>query len=343
MSNNNISKVIQSDIVISTRIRLARNLKEYPFPCRMNSETAVKVANEVKEALFSCGRVITDNFKFIDMNTITENEALSLSEKHYISREFAKPMEGRYLLLSNDGKISIMVNEEDHIRIQTISEGMNLQEAYELADKIDVLLSEKLNYAYNDRLGYLTQCPTNLGTGMRASFMLHLPALTKTSSINRISASLSKLGLIMRGFDGEGSKAKGALYQLSNQITLGLSEQNAMDNLNSIANQIISRERETQKEIVNNIDMVDIIYRSLGVLKNARLLSSNEAMDCISNVRLGICTGILKSNLSSDELNKILINIQPNTLILNNSNKVEPFERDEVRASITRKSFSETS
>ncbi len=345
MEANKISTLTQSDIIISTRIRLARNLTGYPFPCRLSETKAQEIAKKVYDALDRYSESFHCKFRDIDMSTVTSEQAISFMENHLISPEFVSTTKtenkkGRHLILSDDNSVAVMVNEEDHIRIQVITDGMNLYEAYSLADKYDTLISETLSYAYDEQLGFLTQCPTNLGTGMRASVMMHLPALTKTGSIPRISASLGKLGLVMRGFNGESSDSKGCLYQLSNQITLGLSEKNAIDNLNTMAKQIITREREAAKEIVKNNDICDQIYRSLGTLKYARLISSEEAMKCLSDVRMGATTGIIAEKLpSTDEFNRLLIDIQPATIIVNDKSKPDALRRDEIRAEILRNTF----
>ena len=194
-----------SDIVISTRVRLARNLKDYPFPCRLGKQGREKVIESVRDALQGGNSAIAGDFSFIKMSELEPQESVSLVEKHLVSPEFISSGEGRALLLSKDESMSIMLNEEDHIRLQVIRKGLALEEAYDTADKLDTLLDERLEFAFDERLGYLTQCPTNLGTGMRASVMLHLPALEKSKVINRISGNLSKLGLIIRGAHGEGT------------------------------------------------------------------------------------------------------------------------------------------
>ena len=205
---------MMSEAVVSTRIRLARNLKEYPFPIRLTADKAREIVDQV-------GKALQDSelkFHRIDMDAIPDTLRAAMIERHLVSPDFISEQEGRAVYLSDDNTVSIMVNEEDHIRLQVILDDFRPEEAYALADKIDNILSKKLNYAFHDRLGYLTQCPTNLGTGMRASVMLHLPALQMSGTVNRIGANLSKLGLTMRGLYGESSKPAGAFFQLSNQI-----------------------------------------------------------------------------------------------------------------------------
>ena len=235
-----------SEAVVSTRIRLARNLKEYPFPIRLSADKAREIVDRVGEALKDC----EIKFHRIDLDNIPDTIRVAMIERHLVSPDFISEQDGRAVYLSDDNTVSIMVNEEDHIRLQVIKDGFELKEAYALADQIDNILSKKLNFAFHERLGYLTQCPTNLGTGMRASVMLHLPALRMTGVVNSIGANLSKLGLTMRGLYGESSKPAGAFYQLSNQVTLGISEKAAIDNLQNITTQLIAQEMRSRENSV---------------------------------------------------------------------------------------------
>ncbi|HBC25856.1 MAG TPA: protein arginine kinase [Ruminococcaceae bacterium] len=321
----------EADVVVSTRVRLARNLQEYPFPVKMNDGQRKKVEEAVKTALLDGNSAIAKDFRFVSMEDISQNEAVSLVERHLVSPEFISEARGRGLLLTQDETVSIMINEEDHLRIQVLHEGLDLEEAYETVDRIDTLLNERLHFAFDEELGYLTQCPTNLGTGMRASLMLHLPALQESGAMGRVSASLSKLGLAIRGIYGEGTQPVGALYQLSNQVTLGLSEKAAIDNLKSIAEQLIGQERAARENLVKNLEIQDGICRSVGVLRNARMLSSNEFMRLISNVRMGVAANLIK-NISYDTINSLIVQVQPATIML--AKKMTPAERDALRAKI---------
>lgn len=324
-----------SDVVISTRIRFARNLRDYPFPCRLSDEKKCRVASLVKEAVLDSHSAISDRFRYIQMSELTQEEAVSLVERHLVSPEFISDRQGRGLLLLDDESVSIMINEEDHIRIQVIKDDMNLEAAYDLADKIDTLLDEQLNFAFNDKLGYLTQCPTNIGTGMRASLMMHLPALKESNAIGRISSSLSKLGLTIRGLYGEGTQPRGAVYQLSNQVSLGISEQEAINNLRDIASQLITQERTAREALSKNIVIKDKICRSFGILQYARLLSNDECMQLLSNLRFGIETGLI-GNIDFYTINRLFIEIQPATLMKNIGKKLTPQERDRIRAELVR-------
>ncbi len=324
-----------SDVVISTRIRFARNLRDYPFPCRMNTEQKCRVANTVKEAALGGHSAISDRFRYIQMSELTQEEAVSLVERHLVSPEFISDREGRGLLLLDDESVSIMINEEDHIRIQVIRQNMDLEGAYDLADKIDTLFDEQLNFAFNDKLGYLTQCPTNIGTGMRASLMLHLPALRESGAMSKISSSLAKLGLVIRGMYGEGSDPKGSVYQISNQVTLGISEKEAINNLRDIALQLIAQERAAREVLASDEEVLDNIYRSFGILRYAKLLSNDECMKLLSYLRFGIEIGIF-DNIDFDTVNNLMIEVQPATLMKNIGKKLTPRERDRIRAEVVR-------
>lgn len=329
----------EGDTVISTRIRLARNLSDYPFPVRLDAEGKKEVAEKIYKAAKESGDEQISSLMFMDMSTLTKEQAVSLAETHLISPEFASDTEGRYLLLSKDDCISIMINEEDHLRIQILKPGFCLKEAYEQADKIDTVLDKALKFAFSKKLGFLTQCPTNLGTGLRASVMLHLPALQSRHAMDRISVNLAKLGLVLRGTYGEGSAAKGALYQLSNQVTLGITEKTALENLQNITMQLVSQERESRRAMKENLELLDTIDRSLGLIKSARLLSGDECMKLLSNIRLGIALGEIK-DISYDTINELMITLQPATLMVMAQKTLSPQERDVKRAEKIREKLS---
>lgn len=321
----------EADVVISTRVRLARNLSDYPFPVKMTAEQRKKVEQAVRDAVMRGNSSISNQFRFISLDDISQNEAVSLVERHLVSPEFISAPNGRGLLLTQDETVSVMINEEDHLRIQVMCEGLDLEGAYEMVDRVDALLNESLHFAFDEDLGYLTQCPTNLGTGMRASLMLHLPALQESGAMRRVASSLSKLGLVIRGIYGEGSEPVGAIYQLSNQVTLGLSEQSAIANLKSIAGQLIAQERAARAELVKTVETQDQIFRSIGILKSARVLSSDEFMRLISYVRMGVATELL-TGISYDTINSLIVQVQPATMML--TKKMTTAERDALRASI---------
>lgn len=323
-----------SEAVVSTRVRLARNLKDYPFPIRLSSEQAREIVDKVGEALADCDV----RFHRIDLGSVSDTIRVSMLERHLISPDFIGEKEGRAVYLSDDNTVSIMVNEEDHIRLQVIEDGFELDEAFRLADQLDNILSKKLKFAYHEQLGYLTQCPTNLGTGMRASVMLHLPALDMSGTVYRIGANLSKLGLTMRGLYGESTKPAGAFFQLSNQVTLGISERAAIDNLKNITTQLIAQEMRAREGSVSKIEVEDKISRALGLLKSALMMDHSEAMSLLSLVRLGVSAKKLNT-LSTDSIDKLIVEIQPASVMAKFGEDMTPAERDIKRAEIIRNKF----
>ena len=316
----------------SARVRLARNLKTVPFPAKMTKEQAEDVINRVWETISASA--LKDTVKLIKSSETDRISLMALSEKHLISPDFLKGTLPRAVILSNDEKISIMINEEDHLRIQVFSHGSSLAEAYDTADKIDSLLCEKLDIAFHEKFGYLTACPTNAGTGMRASFMLHLPALTITNSISNVFSWASKLSLAVRGVYGEGSKAKGAFYQLSNQVTLGATEHEIINRLSLAAEELIQKEELVRKTLFENntVKITDRCMRSYGILTNAYALTSDEAFSLVSDVHLGIALGII-NNVSPEKLSHVLFSTLPASLSLSESEDTsDPISRDVLRA-----------
>lgn len=324
----------QGDVVLSTRVRLARNLEDYPFPSRLDAKEKEQVSALIKESLSDYTETALSE---IEMSTLTPAGAVSLAEKHLISPEFASETKGRSLLLSENEDISIMFCEEDHVRIQVIYPGLSLEEAFSAAEKIDSHIEKKLNYAFDEKLGYLTQCPTNLGTGMRASVMLHLPALAKKGAMRGLSTTVSKLGLTLRGSYGEGNEGSGDIYQLSNQVTLGISENAAIQNLSSIAMQIIAQEKQARAVLVKDEDFMDKIYRAYGILKSAYKLTSRELTNLLSYVRLGASEGILSVPLET--LSALFIELQPATMNATSEAPLTQSQRDIQRAERVREAL----
>ncbi len=320
-----------TDVVLSTRIRFARNLEDYPFPCRLDADGKEYVCKLIKDALSDVSGI---KLEYIEMSSLTQKQAVALAERHLISPEFATPQKGRALLLSEDEEVSIMLCEEDHIRIQVIKSGLDLEGAFELANKIDDLLDSKLRYAFDERIGYLTQCPTNVGTGMRASVMLHLPALSKCNQMSRLATTVSKLGLTVRGTYGESTGAKGDIFQLSNQLSLGISENSALENLKAITMQIATQERTAGEEFVKDVSVLDRINRSYGILSTARLLNTDEMLDLFSWVRLGAMYKIIDTDIT--KLNELTEIMQAATLSCANGENLSENERDEIRAKTVR-------
>ncbi len=314
---------------ISSRVRLARNLREYPFPDRMSDAQKAEVIEKVKAAVLNLSKKLL----FVNLSELSELDLVAMVERHLISPEFADKQSGRALAVSEDESVSIMINEEDHLRIQVILPGLCVEEAYRIAEEIESELSLYLNFAFDRNLGYLTQCPTNLGTGMRASVMMHLCAMTETRTVPRIATNLQKLGIAIRGTYGEGTDATSSLYQLSNQVTLGISEAAAVENIRNIALQLSETEKLTRENLMQSMEYQDKISRSMGILLTARLISYNEAVRLLSNVRLGICEGII-DNVSIDTVDKLIVSIQPASLMRREGRKLSPQERDKVRAEL---------
>jgi len=328
----------ESDVVVSSRIRLARNLKDYPFPHLLNAQQKKEIAQKVQKAIEESNSYIAKEFQFMDMAELSDVQTGALLEKHLISPVFANDRKGKYLFLTQDETVSIMINEEDHLRIQVLSEGLSVETAYNTADKIDTLLDNALGFAFHDKLGYLTQCPTNIGTGLRASVMLHLPSLQSGKQIERLKDSLYKIGFTLRGTFGEGTQSFGAMYQLSNQITLGLSEETAIENLRRVTMQVIENERATRSQFCKRTETQDYIMRSLGTLKYARLMSNQENMKLLSAVRMGVNENII-DKITISTINKLMVELQPYTLTLQYGKECNASQRDLLRAEILRKTL----
>ncbi|VDG89340.1 Putative ATP:guanido phosphotransferase SAV0524 [Lysinibacillus sphaericus] len=297
-----------SDIVMSTRIRLARNLREFRFPIAFSDEQAEEVGRIVSEALLSTDE---KGYSYTRMNELATLDRQALVEKHLISHQLAEAEQFGAVFLSEDETISIMVNEEDHLRIQCIYPGLQLENAYQKADETDRALEKKLPYAFDEEFGYLTSCPSNTGTGMRASVMLHLPALTITRQINRIIPAVSRLGMVVRGSYGEGSEAPGNVYQVSNQLTLGKSEKEILAELANIVSRLIAHERRSRELLLekSRIALENRVFRALGTISYARLLPAAEAARCLSDVRLGIDLELIE-DVDMTILNELMIFMQ---------------------------------
>lgn len=324
----------QDDIAVSTRIRLARNINGIPFPSKMKPEQFKTVNEAVRKAVLDSNTPLAKSLKYIAMEDIPEIERFAMVERHIISHRFASNYKNRAIIISEDESICIMLGEEDHIRVQVLLAGLQFEKAYEIADSIDSLLCGGLDLAFDERIGFLTECPTNLGTGLRSSVMLHLPLIESHGEMSGLADSVSKIGLTIRGMYGEGTKALASLYQISNQITLGISEKNAIDNLKIIATQLIQKEQGYRAQL-NRIKLEDRCMRSLGILKNARILTSNEMMARLSDIKLGATQSVVDCNVSPI---KLIIEGQPNMLMRKFGN-LPPEERDIERAKMIRNSL----
>ena len=329
-----------NDIVLSSRIRLARNLGVIPFPNRATEEQLNQVVETVRNSVGDLTKATGTDFMFLDLDKISPLERYVLVEKHLISPGHAQEAKFRGLLIGADGVVSIMVNEEDHLRIQVILPGLQLEEAWQVANAVDDTLEARIDFAFSERLGYLTSCPTNVGSGLRASVMLHLPALVITNQIGRVLSAISQLGLAVRGLYGEGSEAIGNIYQISNQMTLGFAEREIVENLQSVAGQIVEQERLARDYLFknNNEQLTDRVFRAYGILSYARIISSQEAMRLLSDVRLGVDLGIIQA-IDPKIFNELLVKTRPNFLQKIAHRDLDALGRDMMRAEIVRQTM----
>ena len=336
MSNWYVQTGKDSDIVISSRIRLARNIKGIPFTTKCKPEDLEKVINIMNNEVNSLGY----GLKLFRMDKIDNVTKLSLIEKHLISPEFVAKTEKsitqnlKAILLNDDENICIMVNKEDHLRIQVFSVGLDLENLKNLIVEIDEKIDEACHYACDRKYGYLTTCPTNVGTGMKASVMVHLPALTITGNINKVLQIVNSFGMNIRGLYGEGTQSLGNIYQISNNQSLGLTEDEIVKNLNIITSKIIEQERLARKNLTKEpLELEDRICRSYGILTNARKLTSEECLKLWSDVKLGMDLGIIEG-LTDLKVNKIRINSQSGNLQKYLGNNLNAYERDIERPKI---------
>ncbi|WP_027087315.1 protein arginine kinase [Cohnella panacarvi] len=326
-----------SDVVISSRVRIARNLRGMPFPMMATPAHSSAVADQLLGVAESGRLNGLGKLEQIRLTELTELEKLVMVEKHLISPNLANESRGGALILSSKEDISIMINEEDHLRIQCLSPGFQIRETWDRATKIDDIFEEQVDYAFDEKHGYLTSCPTNVGTGIRVSVMMHLPALVMTGQINRILTAVTQVGLAVRGLYGEGSEATGNLFQVSNQITLGQSEQEIIENLYQVAKQMIEHERAARGKLFadNRPRVEDRIRRSYGVLSQAIIMDSKEAAQRLSDLRLGVHLGLMPE-LNDRTLNELLVATQPGFLQITYGEAMNPDDRDRSRAQFIR-------
>ncbi|MBU1112939.1 MAG: protein arginine kinase [Candidatus Omnitrophica bacterium] len=335
----------ESEIVFSSRIRLARNIADIPFPSRANPGQREKVFKAMQEVYPHIKRF--KNSFFVNMGELTDLDSQFLLERHLISQEHLTKQSGRGIIVSPDEEISIMINEEDHLRMQAIASGFDLKKCWEVLDNIDNDISRKMSFSFSPDIGYLTACPTNVGTALRASCMLHLPALILTKRINKILELLARISFTTRGLFGEGTQALGDFFQISNQVSLGLSEEELIDNLISVVNQVKSHELDSRNTLVKKYktNLEDNVWRALGILRNARLINSKEAFSHLSILSLGLDLGIIKEiDLSKGKagqklIRNLFIMIQPAHLQKIEGRVLREKERDNIRAAILRESL----
>ena len=324
-----------SDVVLSTRVRLARNLKEVPFTHRAREEQLAMVYSSVVSAVRKTPALVSSSA--LQMRELTPLDRQFLVERHLISHDLADNGRLRGLLLVPDESVSAMVNEEDHLRLQSLASGFQLRSAWESVNAIDDELGQDLDYAFSEDLGYLTACPTNAGTGMRASVLIHLPSLVLTKQISRVLQGINQVGLAVRGFYGEGSQIMGNFFQISNQTTLGQSEKETVESLERVTRQIIEYEQKARDELLKEarVQIEDKIWRAYGALKHSRVISSSEVVNLSSAVRFGVALQI-EGLASVRTLNELLIRTQPAHIQLAAGQELEQRERNVIRANYVR-------
>ena len=333
MSNWYLQNGKDSDVVISTRVRLARNIQGFNFENKCSKEDKKNILLKIADIVPALGYGLR-LLKLKDMDDVTK---LSLVEKNIISPDFANSSgESCAILINDDENICIMINEEDHIRMQVFGEGKAIEELMNLAIEIDQKLEKLLNYAYSEKYGYLTACPTNVGTGLRISVMVHLPGLAQTGNLNKVLHIVNNFGMNVRGVYGEGSQSMGDMYQISNNQTLGITEKEVVKNMKSITEKVVEQERIARKYLgKDTIRFEDKVYRAYGLLTNARILSSNECIEVLSDVKLGTDMGVIQE-LDDTKVKKLLLYTKPANLQKYFGKVMDSNERDIKRTEAIR-------
>ena len=323
-----------SDIIVSSRIRLARNIKEFPFKIKMTKEDKNKLLEKVKFITPSIGY----GLKFLYLKDMDDITKMSLVEKHILSPEMAlKKEQDGAILINDEENICIMLNEEDHIRLQVFASGLDLQNTLNLAVEIDEKLDELLGFSTSEKYGFLTACPTNVGTGLRASVMVHLPALKMTGNLNKLLHIVNSFGMTIRGAYGEESKVKSDIYQISNNQTLGITEKEIVTNLENITKKVMEQERLARKYLAKNSDdLEDKVYRSYGILTNARKLTSGECDNLLSDIKLGTDLGIIEE-LDDNKVKELMLYTKPANLQKRVGKLLDANERDKSRTEVIKK------
>lgn len=324
-----------SEVVMTSRVRLARNLRGFPFPGYSPERERVELMEMARPCVEALPEM-KDGYSE-DYTSLSKIRKQVLVERHLISREHAARAAGCAVVVDRKQSVSIMINEEDHFRIQGIKAGLNLRSAFQLVDQVDTELEAALPYAFDDKLGYLTACPTNLGTGMRASVMLHLPALVLTDQINQVIKAVGKIGLAVRGLYGEGTEALGNLFQISNQHTLGEKEMEIIVQIEKVIESVVRSELNARQKLLedNPVMLRDQVGRAFAILRYAHILTSKEALNLLSMLRLGADLDLVP-NCDRSLLDMLLLEIQPAHLQLDAARELSPEDRDARRAEITR-------
>jgi protein arginine kinase len=324
-----------SGIILSSRVRLARNVRDIPFSHQASEGQLKDVQTQALQAQQQSQQL--KNVFFLSTSAMTDLDKQFLVERHLISPSLLETGGTRGILVGDKEIVSIMLNEEDHLRLQAILSGFQPKSAWHIIDRIDDDLASSLDYAFSDRFGYLTACPTNTGTGMRASVLIHLPALVLTQEIDKVLRGITQVGLAVRGFYGEGTAVSGNLFQISNQTTLGQSEEDIINSLERVTKQIIGYEEEARKTMLRDAkpQIEDKIWRALGIIQNARVLTSQEFMNLSSAVRLGVAMGMI-TTVNIKTLNQLMVWTQPSHLQKRAGREMDPADRDTYRANLVR-------
>jgi len=325
--------VPDGDVVISSRVRLARNLEDYMFSPLLEEDEAIKLVDQVKGITSALEEEDHRKYYSCNIKSLSDIDKAAMVERHIVSPLLVDKEQTTGLILSEDETVSIMINEEDHVRIQAIVGGMNLEKAYEVADHIDDLAYDKLKFAYDEKYGYMTSCPTNVGTGMRASCMVFLPALNAARMIQKLIEEVGRYGVTIRGIYGEGTKSLGSIYQISNQKTLGNSEREIIQNLNRIVDQVMKQERKRREYMLslNTDEIEDQVYRAYGILKYARQITPDDAMTFLSQIKFGADSGLIKFDREFN-VHNMMMGVQPGSLQWTLGKNVGSTTRDKSRA-----------
>jgi len=364
----------ESDVVVSSRIRLARNLAQYPFLSRANTNTKTEIERLLREKIFNAltsapqtveaeatrseesteetagepqaasvpPRPFYSDLQYVDVNGLSRLDRQLLMERQLISRELSEGNGPRGVVIGDRQQMSIMVNEEDHLRMQVLRSGFNLSECWTVMDRLDDAIESEVSYAFHEQFGYLTACPTNVGTGIRVSVMLHLPALVQTREIQKVFQAMQKMGLAVRGLYGEGSQAMGDFYQISNQITLGRSEPEIVEMITDVVPNIVDYERRVRRALLteNHQGLHDQVARAYGILRNAQTISSEETLHLLSSLRMGVNLGLIDTP-DVTLANQLLIHTQPAHLQKTLGRELSSAERNTARAGYLRDQLAE--
>ncbi len=323
----------KNQIVVASRARLARNLSKYPFSLKLDDVQAEQMIADVREKFFQQMNDISEYYSFGDLSRMDKAKVFSLAECYMITPTLAEKKQSTAVILSEDGSESIMLNEDDHIRMQTLFMGDNLDKALTEADRLDDVLSERIEYAYNHKYGYITSCPTAMGTGLRATYILHLPFLEQKNIIKPLAEELNRLGFSLQGLCGH-KESYGCIYQLSNQKTLGVSEKEIISSLKAMMRQIYDHERRVREHGISKDHglIEDKVYKSYGILKYGKMFSTSEALEHLSNLRMGLCEGIITSKSEVPDIWSMMLQVQPYTLMTMRGSRMNVEECNQYRA-----------